>query len=95
LLPKQEIIAMKTFHWLLGLCLIVGTVGCTAKSDTPETPSEVEVEEGGEEVDPGALLDDATSGEEEAAAEGDVGETSETTDAGEGAAEETSEESGN
>ena len=91
---------MKTFHWLLGLCLIVGTVGCTAKSDGPEPESEVSVDEGGE-VDPSTLLDgepaeDAEpAGDAEATPEGDAGETSESTEAAEGATEEAPEESGN
>ena len=52
----KDINSMKAFHWLLCLSLMMGAVGCTAESETPETESTVKITEGSEEVDPASLL---------------------------------------
>ena len=59
----KDVNSMKAFHWLLCLCLMMGAVGCTAESDTPETESAVDVIEGTEEVDPESLLEDEPEAE--------------------------------
>ena len=88
----KDVNPMKAFHWLLCLCLMMGAVGCTAESDTPETESAVDVIEG-TEVDPAALLVD----EPEAETTEEPAETPEGEEATEGeeAAEAPAEESDN